>query len=141
LLDTCESGDSDEGASTQPTPASIKSRGLKRLGKNVPTLAERNRDRLIYVDLLRRSGATVLASSRGSEASFESNKLKHGLFTDAVLAALSSRAADINHDGVLDPRELLRFIAPRVAASSGDHQHPTLDRDNPAERIRLPSLW
>ena len=51
-----------------------------------------------------------------SEKSFEDDKLRHGVFTYAVLEAFGKkfRAADRNSDGVLTPEELFAYVSEQV---------------------------
>ncbi|MBN8217910.1 MAG: caspase family protein [Spirochaetes bacterium] len=147
LMDTCESGEADEaGARSGLAEASSKglhartlgleqTRALRIVGRQAAQ-AFSERDRYIHNDLLRRSGAIVLSSSRGNEASLESDALRQGLFTHTVLKAFREKAsADRDGNGVLSVRELRSFVeveVPRLAESllPGAQQHPVVDRDN-----------
>lgn len=143
LIDTCESGERD----ATPAPAAnagVKgSRGLRPRG--APSLAAVapattgarkprpylfDRDRYIYNDLTRRTGAIVLSSSRGEEPSQEDDELQNGVFTEEVMKALTSDAADSDKDGAVSTGELREYVARAVAAYTGDRQHPVVDRDN-----------
>jgi len=145
LLDTCESGDDGQDLEVAP-PAGSKSRGIRGFIRPIsasprPTSAGDVRydiNRLIEGDVFRRSGAVVISSSRGSEASYEFRALTNGVFTHALKAALTSPDADRNGDGQLAPRELEAFLLREVAAKTEGKQHPTVDRDNPLSRVALP---
>jgi WD40 repeat protein len=143
LLDTCESGERDAEASSSGNAAGARglrsraARGLvlapdtdSRGGRARPRSFPPEQDRYSDGDLLRRSGAIVLSSSRGSEASFELEELGNGAFTSALLSAFTSSDADANADGLLDTDELRSSVGRRVATLTGDRQHPTVDRDN-----------
>jgi WD40 repeat protein len=150
LLDTCESGERDDDVLAAPLAAAAASRGIRARGtralvlegasapKPRPWLLER--ERFIYNDLERRTGAIVFASSRGNELSYEYSDLQNGAFTSALKAALTteSAAADTNHDGVVSNEELRAFVSAAVAKRTDGRQHPTIDRDNPDETVRLP---
>lgn len=140
LMDTCESGerDRDEGATTVAAGPNVISRGLRRAvaGKPRPYIYER--DRFIYNNLQRRSGAIVLSSSRGGEASYESAEFKHGFFTAAILRALGDRQVDRNRDGQVSTDELALYVGKLVPTLSGGLQQPTVDRDNLAQRFAFP---
>jgi WD40 repeat protein len=152
LVDTCDSGDRDPGApelaSATPTAASrgVRSRAVRALtldlAPSTPRATRRNflfdRDRYIFNDLVRRTGAIVFSSSRGSELSYETPEAQNGLFTEEILRALTSSVADANHDGIVDDRELRTHVARAVAQQSGEQQHPVVDTDNPDVRIELP---
>ncbi|HUS63087.1 MAG TPA: caspase family protein [Kofleriaceae bacterium] len=146
LMDTCESGEMDEVAAAGAGPGqrglhgrSIRSLVFKKAGapsRARPFLAER--DRFIETDLVRRTGAIVFSSSRGSEPSYEIEKLQNGAFTSAIKDALTTTAADVDRDHTVSTDELRRYVARAVAALTGDLQHPTVDRDNPAIRFGFP---
>ena len=148
LLDTCESGERD-GATAAGLVRAAQSRGLSARSSRALVLEDArsappprpflaNRDRFLFNDLARRTGAVVLSSSLGTELSYEKAELENGAFTEAVLTALTSRAADRSGDGWVSADELRRFVAQEVPRLTGDLQHPTVDRDNRAARIALP---
>jgi MYXO-CTERM domain-containing protein len=151
LLDTCSSGDRDpedlqEASGGVPGSRGLQPRAIRALSLDLATPHTASsprsylfdRDRYIYTDLLRRTGAVVLSSSRGNEVSFETASAQNGLFTEEILRALTTPVADSNHNGVLDDRELRAYVASAVAAQSNQRQHPVVDTDNPDVRIDLP---
>jgi hypothetical protein len=95
-----------------------------------PRAAFSERDRYVYNDLSRRSGAIVLSSSRGSELSWELDELQNGVFTEEILLALTTGRADADKDGVVSVDELRRYVAGEVPKRTQSMQHPTVDRDN-----------
>ena len=153
LMDTCESGE-DNATLIAPMVTLARgslSRGLKRkkpmkAASATPasrTLAlgdgVRYRNRYIYNDLLRRSGAVVFSSSSGGELSYESAKLKNGYFTEGLLRALAKRkGGDVDGDRRVSVRELEDYVRAFVRKESGGLQNPTIDRDNIFVDIALP---
>lgn len=153
LLDTCESGERDE-----PELAPIETEGkggLRPRGTRALTLSGTGtaqavdrprhrfltqRDRYIYNDLVRRSGAIVLSSSRGSELSYELDEAQNGAFTEELIAALSTKAADENGDGSVTAEELRHYTSRAVATRTGGRQNPVVDRDNLTVSIAFPRL-
>ena len=156
LMDTCESGELEPSAERVMIDAassrSLVNRGLRRV--SVPTTAAPapspspvpprpylvDRDRFVFLDLARRSGAIVYSSSRGGELSYEDPNVGHGLFTQAVLQALISGQADADHDGWVSMPELRAYVDRRVDDATGGLQHPTIDRDNIAITLALPAI-
>lgn len=142
LLDTCESGevDPDEQVAklTRAGARSLRARALVRVEATKSTAPNPkprayvlDRDRYIYNDLVRRSGAVVLSSSRGTESSYELDELRNGAFTEAILRALTGVAnADGDNDHRVSTQELSRSLAIEVPPRTNDLQHPTIDRDN-----------
>lgn len=151
LMDTCQSGEVYDDAEA-PSLAGAEKRGVRSRAVRAlvleadettpkPSAPPRRsfllqRDRFLYNDLTRRSGAIVFASSQGSESSYEADG--NGFFTKEILAALSTRAADRDGNGWLGTSELRDYVSAAVARRSGGLQNPTIDRDNPRQRIELP---
>ena len=136
LLDTCESGeleeDSDLNGSTLANARGLRPRTTRaiRVVLRQGSKGFFDRDRYIYNDLLRRSGAIVFSSSKGGEFSYEYEKLKNGLFTEAIIEALTTEQADADGDHIVSTEELRTYVIKFVSYLSGDLQHPTVDRDN-----------
>jgi WD40 repeat protein len=147
LLDSCYSGEESKEASTElftdGLSRGLVSRGIRRKVLDDAGIPREkavgwDRNRFIYNDLFRRSGAIVLSSSRGSELSYEKDELQNGLFTEHVLRALSSNQADTNGDRKLSTDELRSYVAKTVSAASGGLQNPVVDRDNLEVEFSLP---
>lgn len=145
LLDACESGDRDDlkidvgrGLTKKLVARGVKIAGEAASAPSAPSSAPVvlvERDRYVYADLERRSGAVVIASSRGDEWSFEDPALGHGLFSHGLLAALEDKQTDANKDGKLSVHELERAIIRNVRSASGGRQHPMVLRDNPLSAV------
>lgn len=142
LMDACESGEIDDDVQTNYTAQAgsrgLKSRGMKTV-KNTVNVSETKqskrsylyqKDRFIYNDLSRRSGAIVFSSSKGGEFSYERSDIQNGLFTKSIINALSSTIADKNNNGIISIDELRDFVSSDVTKTSNSLQHPTVDRDN-----------
>lgn len=148
LLDTCESGELDEDIYTQyytlASARGFKPRTFRKPVKARGTAAAAGRgyllekDRFIYNDLARRSGAIVFSSSRGNEISYESSSIQNGFFSREIINALSQKAADLNKNGKLSIDELKAYVSKAVSADTVSLQNPTIDRDNLSQKIELP---
>lgn len=143
LLDTCESGEVEDSQQENyfayaktagvnaRTTRGIKLNLKKKSGtKNVVRSYIHNKDRFIYNDLIRRSGAIVFSSSRGGEFSFESEKIENGFFTEELLRAFESANADTNNDKKVSTDELRQYVIGAVSKQTKGKQNPTVDRDN-----------
>ncbi len=141
LMDTCESGEAEDddqrfylsrAASGEGRARAI--RGISVTGKRSPAPAKRSylfeTDRYIYNDLVRRSGAIVLSSSRGGEFSYEDDHIENGYFTEAIINTFSGYTADVDGDGIISIDELRASVSRSVAESTAGLQNPTVDRDN-----------
>ncbi len=155
LLDTCESGAFDEetigGLLAQVDAGTVRSRTIRGLSVHstgsgsAPEATDslsgidirgylHQRDRYLFNDLMRRTGAIVFSSSRGGELSYEPSTYQadgNGFFTGAVIDAIRSPAADADGDGRVSTAELRLPVMEAVSTRSGGLQNPTVDRDNP----------
>jgi len=148
LMDTCESGEIDNETQNKyyamGKRRNIKARtnrGIKIMRSNAKTSNRTylyQKDRYIYNDLLRRSGAIVFSSSRGDEFSYEDEKIKNGYFTEEIIKAFTSSRADKNKDGIVSKDELIDYVSREVPKYTDDMQHPTVDRDNIFQKFGFP---
>ncbi len=151
LMDTCESGEAESAVEARTLAAAgsrgLRSRGVKLSGAAGKAAAQAaparrvwvlEKDRYIYNDVARRSGAIVFSSSRGGQYSYESEELKNGFFTSALLRALGTAEADANKDGTVSTGELRAFVGAAVSKATDGLQTPTVDRDNLFQRFGFP---
>ena len=134
LMDTCESGEIDNDMKEQVTyfesdgikARSIKNRGI-RLNTNQTSIPKstflHERNRYIYNDLARRSGAIVFSSSKGGEYSYEDDKKENGFFTYKIKELL-------NIEKLIPIDKLEEEVKKGVSELSKGMQNPTIDRDN-----------
>ncbi|MCA9112809.1 MAG: caspase family protein, partial [Planctomycetaceae bacterium] len=84
--------------------------------------------------LVKSAGVMVLASSTGTEESFEVDNLRHGVFTATLLKGLAGHG-DSNKDQQVTLGELADYVIAEVPAETQRLQHPcipdvgTFDRD------------
>ena len=98
-----------------------------------------DKDRYIYNDLVRRSGAIVFSSSKGGELSYEDPKFENGLFTESIIKAIDGGEADTNKDGQISTKELRDYVHKNVSKLTDGAQNPTIDRDNIFIKFKLPT--
>jgi hypothetical protein len=70
------------------------------------------------------NSTVIFTSSRGSQLSQEDPKLKHGLFTYAIIEGMKG-AADLVKDGVITMKELDTYVSQEVPRLTKGAQHPT----------------
>jgi uncharacterized caspase-like protein len=153
LMDTCESGERDEDDAPSPgiphAARTLVARSTRQLELDLlqatgpkesarPKARIFDRERYIYNDLSRRTGAVVISSSRGSEFSFELEELANGVFTEELLLGLTTNRADTNRDGQVSTDELRKHLMVEVPKRTEDKQHPTVDRDNLEANFAFP---
>jgi len=135
LLDHCFSGDVGLSAGgTRSLDSSAGPTGAPRAGEGAPVVV-RGVARVSDVGARLRTGASgffVLAAAR--EEAYESDQMKQGIFTSAVLEALRTRKAAGN-DAILTVFELLSFVGRRVQELGREKSLPDQDvypvADNP----------
>jgi len=147
LLDTCQSGEFDATTLRKlgeiASQHGLSSRSRKRLISKAirePRTYLYERDRYIYNNLARRTGATVFSSSLANESSLENSALKNGVFTRAVIETMANSATDMDKDGFISVMELEAGVKILVSKKTGDLQHPTIERENIYQDIRLPVI-
>ncbi|MGM0556043.1 MAG: caspase family protein [Myxococcota bacterium] len=147
LMDTCQSGESTEAVAVSAAGEGervLKARAMPRgfIAASTEQSAPREylleRDRFIYRDLRRRTGAIVISSSLGSEYSYEHDDYQNGAFTEAIAQALTTPEADADQDGQVSTDELRDYVRKEVPKLTNDRQHPTVDRDNIHRKFALP---
>ena len=146
LMDTCESGEIEDNSENAAISAADTKgsnarsvRGFSVSGNgSVPKRSYLfQKDRYIYNDMVRRSGAIVFSSSRGGEYSWESDVIKNGWFTREIIRALGGSGVAVKN-GTVSTDELRRGVAESVAKGTSDLQHPTVDRDNLYQKFSFP---
>ena len=159
LMDTCQSGEPIGSMELARYDAAVEAGVLPRVPRperasdvtgeadastRPPRVWLRQRDRFVYADLARRSGAVVFSSAMGNELSNEASFLRNGYFTQGLLNALTSEDADLDGDGALAISELYDTVRGHVQEWSdlgeGPTQNPVIDRDNLRARFALPLL-
>lgn len=142
LIDTCESGEV-EGRPPSAGP-SRPTRGLSIVddtGTSVPVpMWARERSRYIFNELGDRTGAVVITSSLGHEASEEDDAWQNGAFTESVMRSLATSASDVDGDGMVSANELFRAIGPAVESLTSGAQHPDILHPNPKSRLAFPVI-
>lgn len=150
LMDTCGSGEYSDEKFTMYLDnngvRSIKERSMKPVSRTGKAVQYETRyylyekDRFIYNDLKRRSGAIVFSSSKADEYSYEAAKIENGLFTEEIINAFKTKNADENNDNNLSIDELKKYVTEAVIKLSNNLQHPTVDRDNIYQKFSFPVI-
>lgn len=137
LIDTCESGEVDElerALNQAPPSAGAAPRGRRALvldsaaATSQPAAASKprrfllERDRLIFGDLSRRTGAVVFASSRGWEQSYELAALENGAFTEAILETLDASILSTLPSATAEDRAFYVDALARIEAQGGGRE-------------------
>ena len=84
-------------------------------GTNEPVLYGRRLEQII-VPNLQQSGMVILASSSANESSYEHYSIENGLFTEAIVEALSTHSNEVDHnnDQLITLGEFFDYVQQRV---------------------------
>ena len=137
FIDTCHSGEleKDEVEKTEE-PDNIEkasdiifrgAAGVKVREKEKPLglLSTNELMKSLFTDLRKGTGATIIASSAGTEYAIEGDRWKNGLFTYCLIRGLKNKEADLNKDNKINISELQEFIQYEVNYISNGTQTPT----------------
>ena len=86
----------------------------------------------VFRDLRAGTGAAVIAASGATEAAFEGEPWRNGVFTYALLSGLESGRADLNRDTTVRFSELRRYVEREVTRLTSGKQQPSVRHDPPA---------
>ncbi len=143
MIDACHSGEIDKEevvltATNDQDTENIQFRaigvGLKRK-LNVKNTFELTN--LLFSDLRKGTGATVVSSAGGMEFAIEGDEWKNGLFTYCLLKGLGTQQADLNGDKEIWFSELKTYVSSQVEELSGGHQKPNSRIENKRVDFRL----
>ncbi|MBK9284518.1 MAG: caspase family protein [Sphingobacteriaceae bacterium] len=84
----------------------------------------------IFTDLRQHSGVTVISSAGGTEAAWEDEKWKNGLFTYCMLRGMKEYKADLDKNGKVTLNELQKYVSEEVNRLSKGEQTPTFRVEN-----------
>ena len=145
FIDACHSGeidtDGDEADSTATGSVNINtsydahgSRSLwsQQFG-DIPQFGTQSSFELMkmmFADLRRGSGTTIISSAGGEEYAYESDKIKNGVFTYVLINGIHSKKADLNKDGEIMLSELQDYVMQTVSELTAGRQNPTNRREN-----------
>lgn len=137
LMDTCHSGELDKDeAVVKPATIEVKEVKFRAVGNAMEVkdaFGAGNMQELmnvLFTDVRKASGATVISSSGGAEFSMESDKYKNGLFTFCLLNSFSDYTTDVNHDQIIRVSEWSKYALENVYRLSGGMQKPTSRAEN-----------
>ncbi len=149
MLDTCHAGEPDRDdpslskvtllTKARPNSISFQPFAAKGGGITAPRMTDLLQD--YFVDLRIGAGAAVLSSSTAAQSSIETEEVKNGFFTSAVIKGLRERKAnpkadlkaDLDGNGTVSISELLRYCQEEVRELSNGVQEPVSRHVNLAD--------
>lgn len=134
LMDTCHSGEVSEDevmlADNSEEDLAFEDVTFRAVGPNLREGSDTKASagkmaRLLFADIRKGTGATVISSAGGVEFAMEGEDWKNGLFTYCLLNGLTNRTADLNNDGTIMLSELQHYLINKVGKLSHGKQVPT----------------
>lgn len=137
LIDACHSGEIDASDVQIRKEKSIKFgevtfKSGRSKGQSGPEWPDQPLELMkeLFADLRLRTGATVIASSRGSEVSIESDQWENGVFTFCLLKGLVEGKADLDKNNKITISEMEQYLSQAVPELTDHTQIPTSRIEN-----------
>ena len=131
IMDTCHSGEIDKEdvffAANDDEKEEEEDIAFRAVGPAVEEKSSATPSRLsgvLFNDLRRGTGSTVISSAGGAEFAMESDEWKNGLFTYCMLTGLKNGTADLDGNGEIMLLELQEYVVDRVTKLSHGKQIP-----------------
>lgn len=86
--------------------------------------------KMMFADIRRGTGSTVISSAGGGEFAYETEQAKNGIFTHVLINGIKSKKADLNKDGIIMVSELRDYVSNTVSKVTKGYQNPTSRREN-----------
>lgn len=143
LIDACHSGeiDKEEVVLAQTETNEDGNIQFRTVGNTAtPKLGVQNTSeltKLLFTDLRKGTGATVISSAGGMEFAMEGDDWNNGLFTFCLIKGIQSQEADLNNDGEIWLSELQQYVSQQVTELSNGNQQPTSRIENQTIDFRL----
>lgn len=144
IIDACHSGEIDKDDVDLIAATDTQEEGdiqFRAVGNSAaPKLGMQNTSeltKLLFTDLRKGTGATVISSAGGMEFAMESADWNNGLFTYCLLKGITSGEADLNQDGEIWLSELQEYVQTQVTLLSNGKQQPTSRIENQVVDFRV----
>jgi WD40 repeat protein len=132
FIDACHSGEVEK-ENTSLVNSNVKVKETRGVAVITTDAIQENLSDLVnntFNDLRGNAGATIIASSGGSEFAYEGGKWQNGVFTYVVLSGLNNNAADLNGDGQINISELQEYVSAEVNRLTRGLQTPNARNEN-----------
>ncbi|MDF1547237.1 MAG: caspase family protein [Bacteroidales bacterium] len=140
IIDACHSGEVDKEEEFADTGVeanedngflrSIQSAASLETNTKITTQSSFELMKMMFADIRRGTGSTVISSAGGGEFAYETEQTKNGIFTYVLLDGIVSGKADLNKDGQIMVSELRDYVSTRVSKITKGSQNPTSRREN-----------
>lgn len=145
LFDTCHGGeiDKDELAANNEENTNsedVQFRASKSFNYNTQQSSASTLSKEFFGDFRKGVGATVIASSGGTEYAAESSTFQNGIFTYFLKKGLNENEADLNEDNFITVNELRLYLNEEVRKATNGHQNPGTRIVNDKHQIILKEI-
>jgi WD40 repeat protein len=140
IIDACHSGEVDkeeeftevdtEGDDDFIVVRDVRSASSLESRSKITTQNSFELMKMMFADIRRGTGSTVISSAGGGEYAFETGEAKNGVFTYVLKNGLTSKKADLNKDGKITVSELRDYVSTTVSKLTKGSQNPTYRREN-----------
>ena len=132
IIDACHSGEVDEESHGKTNNEDARNIGEATFESelNLSTQSSFELMKLMFADLRKGTGTTIISSAGGAEYAYENEKTQNGIFTYVLKKAINSKNADTNKDGDIMLSELRDYVMARVSKITKGYQNPTSRREN-----------
>ncbi len=138
FIDACHSGEVDtDDEYIEPTTTETNSNnnindGERNIDTELSISSQSSFElmKLMFTDLRRGTGTTIISSAGGAEYAYENEKTKNGIFTYMLKKGINTKKADKNKDGEIMLSELRDYVMYNVSKMTRGHQNPTSRRIN-----------
>lgn len=144
IMDTCHSGEIDkedvffvESKDEEKEDEDIAFRAVGPAVEENSNATPSRLSSILFNDLRRGTGSTVISSAGGTEFAMESDEWKNGLFTYSLLLGLKTGKADLDGNGEIMLMELQEYVVTKVSALSHGKQVPNTRIQNMELDFRL----
>ena len=135
FIDACHSGETDGETNVivnDNSDLKVNIRGFKKVADKTGS-SEFNTFatmKLLFNDLDKATGTTIIAASGGSEFALESPEWNNGVFTYCVINGLNNKDSDKNGDNKIQISELREYVATEVVRLTAGLQNPNARKTN-----------
>lgn len=128
LFDTCHGGEIDKDElveeENENTGEELAFRATKSFTYSINQSDASKVSKTFFQDFRKGVGATIIASSGGTEYALESDTYKNGVFTYFLIQGLTENRADLNNDRRITVNELRNYLNIEVAKATKGKQNP-----------------
>ena len=140
IIDACHSGEVDKEeefteVETEDDGMFVVSRDIRSAAAlesrtKITTQNSFELMKIMFADIRRGTGSTVISSAGGGEYAYETGEAKNGVFTYVLKNGISLKKADLNKDGMIMVSELRDYVTKTVSRLTKGSQNPTYRREN-----------